>query len=161
MCSPSRGCQAMIPGPSHIEIRTAVPEDARPIAAVLLEAFLEYRPSYTEGGFSATTPASDQIKHRMQEGPVWVADCGGVIVGTASAVRKGDSLYIRGMAVLPRARGSGIGKRLLSEIERAAAAGGCRHLLLSTTPFLYSAIRRRSSPFRFSLHDSFAIPASM
>ncbi len=123
-----------------VEIRQAVAEDATLIAAVLLESFLEYRASYTEEGFSATTPKSDQVLARMVEGPVWVALHNNAIVGTASAVSKGTQLYIRGMAVVPTARGLKIGKLLLQHIESFAAAHGHRRLFLSTTPFLTRAI---------------------
>jgi GNAT superfamily N-acetyltransferase len=43
----------------------------------------------------------------MQEGPVWVALRQGVTLGTAADVVKDESVYIRGMAVLPAARGPG------------------------------------------------------
>lgn len=78
---------------------------------------------------------------RAKEGPVWVALHDGRIVGTASAISKGDSLYIRGMAVIPIARGKGVGHDLLSHIENFAKANSVSRLFLSTTPFLDRAIR--------------------
>jgi len=60
-------------------------------------------------------------------------------VGTVAAVVKGESVYIRGMAVLPAARGSGAGTALLRQVEHWAAGQGCRRLFLSTTPFLSAA----------------------
>jgi putative acetyltransferase len=63
------------------------------------------------------------------------------IVGTVAAVAKGERLYIRSMAVLPSARGHGIGKALLEQIEKFATEQGFQRLYLSTTPFLLSAIR--------------------
>jgi N-acetylglutamate synthase-like GNAT family acetyltransferase len=77
----------------------------------------------------------------MQEGPVWVALLDDSIVGTASAVGRGEDLYVRGMAVLPAGRGLGIGLALLKQIEDYASAQGYRRLILSTTPFLERAIR--------------------
>jgi len=71
---------------------------------VLLEAFVEYKALYTDQGLAATTPASEEVLARLQEGPVWAAVSEGEIVGTASAVLKSESLHIRGMAVLPVAR---------------------------------------------------------
>jgi len=50
-------------------------------------------------------------------------------------------LYIRGMAVLPMARGKGVGDLLLEEIERFAALSKRSCLVLNTTPFLIPAIR--------------------
>jgi predicted N-acetyltransferase YhbS len=82
----------------------------------------------------------------MAEGPTWVAlwSNAGVsnVVGTASVVEKDERvLYVRGMAVLPSARGRGVGELLLREIQMFASRNGCTRLLLSTTPFLTGAIR--------------------
>lgn len=126
---------------SDVRIREAVPGDARAIASVLLEAFAEYRDSYTDEGFAATTPASERVLSRMGEGPVWVAACDDVIVGTVSVVPRGESLYIRGMAVLPSARGRRVGEALLRTVEEFARARGHGRLFLSTTPFLSRAIK--------------------
>jgi putative acetyltransferase len=148
--------------PTQIEIRRAVPEDAPAIATVLHESFGEFKALYTDGGFAATTLNADQVLARMQEGPVWVALRESALLGTVAAVIKGDSVYIRGMAVLPIARGSGAGTRLLQQIEVWASGEGYARLFLSTTPFLASAIRlyerfgfRRTDE---NLHDLFGTP---
>lgn len=125
----------------NIQVRLAVSEDAPAIALVLYDSFVEYRSSYTSEGFAATTPTTDQIQSRMLEGPLWIVLREQTIVGTVSAVPKGESLYIRGMAVLPNTRGQKIGELLLEHIESFASARGYRRLFLSTTPFLDSAIR--------------------
>ncbi|MEA2573315.1 MAG: hypothetical protein QOH93_613 [Chloroflexia bacterium] len=116
-------------------------EDAPAIAAVLREAFAEYRPLYTQEAYAATTPTGEQIECRMQEGPVWVATKAGTIVGTVAAVHRGQDLYVRGMGVLSTARGLGIGELLLETVRSAGMAAGHRRLILSTTPFLARAIR--------------------
>ncbi len=125
----------------QIEIRLAVRSDASSISSLLSESFIEYKSLYTDDGFAATTPTREQIVDRMAEGPVWVALDEDQIVGTVSVVPKGESLYIRGMAVLPTARGQRIGELLLSHIDQFAAANGHQRLFLSTTPFLTRAIR--------------------
>jgi ribosomal protein S18 acetylase RimI-like enzyme len=71
---------------------------------------------------------------------VWVALLDGSMVGTVSAVPQGESLYVRGMAVLPAARGHRIGKLLMDNVQSFASAKECRRLFLSTTPFLDRAI---------------------
>jgi len=53
-----------------IEIRLAVSGDAAAIAAVLYASFVAYQASYTDAAFTATTPTQDQIRQRMNEGPV-------------------------------------------------------------------------------------------
>lgn len=122
-------------------IRLADPNEASTIAAVLLESFIEYRALYTDQGFAATTPKREQVHDRLKEGPLWVVISEGEVVGTASGVLKNESLYVRGMAVLPVARGKRVGELLLEEIERYATLHNCKWLLLSTTPFLDRAIR--------------------
>ena len=125
----------------NIQIRIAGPDDAPSIASVLYDSFVEYKSSYTSQGFAATTPTADLIQSRTLEGPLWVVSLDQAIVGTVSVVPKGESLYIRGMAVLPNARGLKIGELLLAHIESYASAQGFKRLFLSTTPFLSSAIR--------------------
>jgi GNAT superfamily N-acetyltransferase len=111
------------------------------IASVLNEAFAEYRSLYTDEGFAATTPNSDQIERRMLEGPVWIALRDDDAAGTVSVVLRGEELYIRGMAVLPSSRGLHLGELLLKHAEDFALGHNCKRLILSTTPFLLRAIR--------------------
>lgn len=146
----------------NIQIRLAVPGDAPAIASVLHDSFVEYESAYTPGAFAATTPTSRQIGNRMGEGPVWVALHNNAVVGTVSALPKGEELYIRSMAVLPTARGQGVGALLLECIESFSSAHSYRRLYLSTTPFLTHAIRlyehfgfRRSDT---GLHDLSGTP---
>src|SRR5437868_15340621 len=69
-----------------IKIRAATLDDASSIASVLSESFAEYELSYTQEAFTATTPTSDQIQSRLDEGPVWVALHNDAIVGTVSEI---------------------------------------------------------------------------
>jgi len=128
-------------GISNIAVRMALPDDVSSIVSVLHQSFAEYEPLYTAAGFAATTAGNVQMQERMSEGPVWVALQDETIVGTVSAVSKGDALYIRGMAIIPTARGQGIGELLLEEIESFARRQSYQRLVLSTTPFLSRAIR--------------------
>lgn len=124
-----------------VAIRRSESSDAPVISKLLYESFAEYKPLYTEGGFAATALGEEQILNRMQEGPIWIASREGAVVGTVAAVAKGESIYVRGMAVLPAARGAGAGSALLREVEDWASGEGRGRLFLSTTPFLSSAIR--------------------
>jgi GNAT superfamily N-acetyltransferase len=123
------------------EVRHAGPADAAAVAKVLYESFKAYEALYTQEGFAATTPIAEQVLARMRAGPCWVAVREGEVLGTVAAVVKGQSLYVRGMAVLPTARGAGIGRELLDAVEQYASAVRCPRLFLSTTPFLLEAIR--------------------
>ena len=124
-----------------VGIRIAVPNDSASIASVLYDSFIEYEAFYTPEAFAATTPPQDQIRARLNEGPVWVAVQNTSIVGTVAAVPKSEGLYVRSMAVLPPARGQGIARLLLQATEDFARARGYQRLCLSTTPFLLHAIR--------------------
>lgn len=126
---------------ADIKIRAAKAEDAGEIAFLLSESFAEYKPLYTDKGFAATTPTSEQVQKRLREGAAWVVLQEDHLIGTASTVADGEALYIRGMAVLPAARGAGAGSLLLEQIEKFARDHGFKRLFLSTTPFLNHAIR--------------------
>ncbi|HMG76441.1 MAG TPA: GNAT family N-acetyltransferase [Pyrinomonadaceae bacterium] len=108
---------------------------------MLFESFAEYESLYKPEGFSATAITAEEIANRIAEGPVWVVLLGEKIVGTVSVIPKGDALYIRGMAVLPAARGQRTGELLLTHVEQFAATQNFQRLLLSTTAFLDRAIR--------------------
>ena len=128
------------PAESNITTRIAVAGDAPEISSVLLESFIEYRSRYTPEGFAATTPTSAQVQERLAEGRTWVVIFNHRIVGTVSAVLRNSSLYVRGMAIVPAARGKGVGRLLLRQVELYASELFCQRLFLSTTPFLERAI---------------------
>src|SRR5882672_10692516 len=96
--------------PLDIRIRRAEDLDAEAIASLLSKSFAEYESFYTAEGFAATAITPAQIANRIVEGPMWLAVLDEMIVGTVSVIAKDDSLYIRGMAVLPVARGKRIGE---------------------------------------------------
>ena len=125
---------------NRVAIRIATQEDVPTIATILRESFAAYEPSYTPGGYAATTPTADHITARFHEGPTWIALLDNTIVGTVAVAPRPTGLYIRSMAVLPTARGHNIGTLLLEEIERYARANGHTRLYLSTTPYLDRAI---------------------
>ena len=137
---------------SNTLIRKGLIDESFAIASILRLAFVEYQPMYTPPAFAATTPTSDQIQARWNEGPVWVAVQNEKLVGTVAAVSKTLGPYIRSMAVLPAARGQGIALGLLKHIESFAVAKDYKRLFLSTTPFLTSAIHLYES-FGFRRND--------
>ena len=122
-------------------IRLARLPDTEAISLTLREAFAEFESLYTPAAFSATTPSKAQIEARFEEGPIWVAELEGKLVGTVAAVPRGTELYIRSMAVLPTARRRGVGTLLLNATETFAAAHQHRRLVLDTTPFLLEAVQ--------------------
>ncbi len=123
------------------ELRIANPSDAEAIAATLREAFAPFESLYTPAGFLATTPTPGQLLARWSDGPTWVTERDGIVVGTVAAVPRPAELYIRSMAVRPAAQGYGLGAQLLRRVETAGVELGCDRLVLSTTPFLRAALR--------------------
>ena len=71
---------------------------------------------------------------------MWVATRSGALIGTVSAVPRDRQLYIRGMAVVPEARGLKVAAELLEHVEAHARRSGFSQLVLRTTPFLAPAI---------------------
>jgi GNAT superfamily N-acetyltransferase len=123
-----------------VMVQRAALQQADVVARVLKESFADLQPLYTEASYAATVLQPEDVRARMAEGPVWVATAAGEVIGTCSAKTLDDGLYLRGMAVSPRARGKGVGKMLLSTVEEFAIDAGVRRLMLSATPFLASAI---------------------
>lgn len=123
-----------------ITIRHAIPADAASISRVLLNSFLEFKKYYSDEAFEATTVAEKEVLLRMREGCVWVALRNEEVIGTVAVVKKEEDLYIRGMSVLPGARGSKTGWKLLKAVEEFAIENNVKSLLLSTTPYLSAAI---------------------
>jgi ribosomal protein S18 acetylase RimI-like enzyme len=124
-----------------VDVRRATASDADAIASLLHVAFQEFERVYTRAGYAATTPDAERIRERLAEGPIWVAHGGDGIVGTVAAVERADGAYVRSLAVAPAARGHRAGLQLMRELERFARDRRAARMYLSTTPFLFSAIR--------------------
>jgi ribosomal protein S18 acetylase RimI-like enzyme len=124
-----------------VEIRLAIPEESAIISGILGEAFAEFKTDYTPDAFVVVTPPADEVAGRFDEGPIWVAVNEGEIVGTVSVIPEPEWLYIRSMAVLPKAQGLGVGQKLLVAVEEYGIEKGFNKLFLYTTPFSSAAIR--------------------
>ena len=121
-------------------LRLAERRDAQGIADAPRDAFAEFETRYTGDAFLATVPTSDRLLERWEEGPVWVFEQEGTVLGTVGAVLRPGELYIRSMAVRREGRGRRLGAVLLETAERYGLEHGCHRLVLATTPFLAGAI---------------------
>jgi len=113
-----------------IEIRLATVEDAKGIQTCLAAAFEPYRAEYSPGAYADTVLNDEALLRRLQEARVLVAAIDGQVVGTITGTPKG---HLRGMAVLPEWRGSGVAAKLLGAIETHLHAQGSRQITLNTT----------------------------
>ena len=138
----------------------AAPEDAALIASLIYESFEEYRPLYTDKGFAATTPAANEVEERINKKAVWLVLSNDKPAGTVSVFPRGDQLFVRSMAVSPRAQRKGIGKILMEHVHEMAYSNGCSTITLNTTTFLLDAIRlyERFGFERVGIGDLFGTP---
>ena len=70
-----------------------------------------------------------------------VAFEGGEVVGMAVLAVRGARGWIGGFGVVPRLRGRGLGRRLMSELVARARASGLRHLSLEVLEGNAAALR--------------------
>ena len=124
-----------------IVIRRAEPDDSEAISRVLHESFIEYKALYPLERYKATVLSTEGVRERLREGPVWVGLTDEAIVGTVSIMPRAEGLYIRGMGIVPQARGLRLGRQLLIVVEDYARENGFQRMYLGTIPFLTRAIR--------------------
>lgn len=117
----------------EIEIRRAALNEAESISRLIREAFGPFESQYSAEAFAYTTPDADDISGRFDEGPIWVAVEGDLIIGTVSGLPESDRFYIRSMAIKPGYQRLGIGQKLLETLEAFAYDAGYRTLYLYTT----------------------------
>lgn len=123
-------------------VRRASAGDVEGVTACLSAAFAPYRDQYTEGAWADTVPDLEGVAARLTSMAVFVAEDGdGAVVGTIGGVSSGGEGHIRGMALLPRAQGSGVAATLLAAVEAALRERGCSTVSLDTTMPLERAIR--------------------
>ena len=133
----------MSPHTPTVSIRRANREDSSGILACLREAFEEFRERYTPAGFLDTVLAPETLERRLATMSVFVAvhfreQVVGTIASGAVSLEEG---HLRGMAVLPAMRGSGIASQLLSRAESELHRCKCTRITLDTTEPLLRAMR--------------------
>lgn len=108
---------------SEITVRLATPRDAESISRMLFETFPGYRRNYAPDAAAILTPTTEQIKARLEEGPIWVAEIEGEIVGSVSLRTESEGLCIRSATVKEDAQGRGVRLKLLSAVNEFAEMG--------------------------------------
>jgi GNAT superfamily N-acetyltransferase len=126
---------------ADIEIRLAEASDAAGILKCLATAFEPYRATYTPAAHADTVLSDETVLLRLQHMHVLVAVAGGDVVGTVSAMETADEAHLRGMAVLPNWRGTGVAIKLLTAIEHWLHSRRCQRITLDTTLPLDAAMR--------------------
>ena len=117
--------------PRPIMIRAAGPAEAEAVWQLTVEAYLPDRERLhpPSGVFRETVP---DVQRAIDEGTVYVAQCGADIVGAVRVqpARDQDALYCGRLAVLPAACRRGIGTALMERVERHAREAGYPAVIL-------------------------------
>jgi ribosomal protein S18 acetylase RimI-like enzyme len=133
---------------SDVVIREATPAEWEAVGQITVAAYLadNHIDSHT-GGYA------DQLVNaaaRAEEAELLVAVAGTEVLGTVTIVRpntrwaeisREGELEFRMLAVLPSARGRGIGERLVQAVIAHAKEQGAHHLVLSSSEHMTRAHR--------------------
>lgn len=122
-----------------VNVRLASEADSAAIAEVLFAAFSRFEHEYTPEAFAMVTPSADEVATRFVEGPLWVAERNGYVVGTVSVTTEPEGIYIRSMAVHTEAQGLGIGHKLLDAVDGYFRSSELDRIFLYTTYFVPGA----------------------
>lgn len=83
---------------SSVLVRRATNQDTVNMSR-MLNMSSAHRENYLDEALTARFLTSTRIDHRLNEGPIWVAEVEGEIIGSVSIKSEPDGLYIRSLAV--------------------------------------------------------------
>jgi putative acetyltransferase len=120
--------------------------DRTPAAHVIKTVLAEYGLGWEVncGGCSDQDAVEVEKYYLATGGEFWVVERAGAIVGTGGyhPIDRGQqAVEIRKMYLLPAARGQGLGRFLLDQLEQAAAARGFEEVWVETATVLKEAVQ--------------------
>ena len=120
--------------------------DREAAANVVKTVLAEYGLSWEVGecGCSDRDVVEVETYYWQTGGEFWVVERAGQILGTGGylPIERGENaVELRKMYLLPAARGTGLGRYLLSQLERAAAAKGFCEAWVETATVLAEAVK--------------------
>jgi Acetyltransferases len=113
-----------------IHIREAAFEEWTTVHRIMREAFEEYRGVLHPPSGALREELEDTIRKLSTRGGAVLAMAEGIAVGSAQYRIEDDYVYIGRISVVARARGCGIGKKLVHFLEELAAARGMSEVRL-------------------------------
>jgi len=126
-------------------IRDWVAGDRQAAASVVKTVLEEYGLSWEVNCAGCSDQDVVEIEKYYQQtgGEFWVAECQGQIVGTGGyyPISRGDNaVEIRKMYLLPAARGQGLGRFFLNQLEQSAKSKGFHQAWVETATVLKEAV---------------------
>jgi putative acetyltransferase len=124
-------------------IRSWTPADRKAAADVIRDTLAEYGLAWEPDGADRDV-LEVEASYLEVGGDFWVVELKGKIVGTAAyyPVARGEkAVEIRKMYLLPIARGVGLGRYLLQELENAIASHGFQLIWIETASVLKEAVK--------------------
>jgi len=124
-------------------IRSWIPSDREKAAAIIRDALAEYGLGWEPTGADRDV-LEVEASYNAVGGEFWVIEQQGQLVGTAAyyPVERGEkAVEIRKMYLSPAARGKGLGKYLLQELEKAIANRGFQEIWIETASVLKEAVK--------------------
>ncbi len=120
--------------------------DRTPAANMIKTVLAEYGLGWEVncGGCSDQDAVEVEKYYLTAGGEFWVIERSGQIVGTGGyhPISRGQkAVEIRKMYLLPQARGQGLGRFLLTQLEQAAAAKGFQEAWIETATCLSAAVK--------------------
>jgi predicted N-acetyltransferase YhbS len=149
---------------SGFSIRPATSDDVPGILACLRAAFEPYRAEYTPAAFADTVLDPETLRQRLAAMSIFVAvDDTGRVMGTIGyrLMDDGTRGHIRGMAVLPDRKGSGLAAELMAAVESELRGQHCTRMTLNSVAPLQRAIafyERRGFRRTGQVRDFFGMP---
>lgn len=113
---------------SETTLRPATPEDAAGVAACVCEAYVHY----IERIGKQPGPMLDDYARVIVEASVHVAVRAAEIIGAIVLIETDEGLYVDNVAVRPSAKGTGVGRALLTLAESEAKHLGYSSIYLAT-----------------------------
>lgn len=119
-----------------VVIRPARDDELDIIASLTVDAYAEYAAAMSPDAWSMFAHDIANVRARVGEGELLVAERDGWLVGTVTLFRnwrgaQADAAGLRLLAVPPKDRGSGIGRALMERCIEMARADGKRRVVLT------------------------------